>query len=71
MALENLRRQPPGLQAYILEAWLKGRSGRPQSWSELLPRLLAALAAGKSLELPLKGGRLKLDRRNLAWTGGH
>ncbi|HKY62646.1 MAG TPA: tRNA lysidine(34) synthetase TilS [bacterium] len=69
LALENLRRQPPGLQACILEAWLKRRTGRSQSWSELLPRILAALAAGKSLELPLKGGLLKLGRRHLDWTG--
>ncbi len=69
LALASLRREPPALQASILEAWLKKRSGRPQSWNEILPRLLAAVAAGKSLELPLKGGRLKVGRRNLEFAG--
>jgi len=52
-----LKRLPPALRASVLEAWLRGRTGREQSFGKILPPLLAGLEeAAKGFELPLKGG---------------
>ncbi len=63
-----LRRQPRALRAAILEAWLRLKTGREQSFGKILPPLLAGLEEiSKKLELPLKGGyRAMLNPKNLA-----
>ncbi|MCC7345715.1 MAG: tRNA lysidine(34) synthetase TilS [Deltaproteobacteria bacterium] len=52
-----LKRLPPALRASVLEAWLRGGTGREQSFGKILPPLLAGLEkTAEGIELPLKGG---------------
>lgn len=65
LVLSSLRREALGFQVAILQHWLGERVGEPQSWNEILPRLLSSIAKGKSVRILLRGGSLHLSPQNL------